>query len=221
MGEEDAHLGADGNGEAGEPEPEDLPTRVCPRCSTQAKTAERFCAHCGAPYERRRPRLSRRAKLVMGAVLGALLVIGVGAGVYAKVQHDQDVREERERAARLAADRREAARKRRERQRQIAAAEARAEAVELELRVDAIKDMQAAISEDARDKVDEGLLDGPILGTTCDARGGSDPTDLEESASEFTCIASTKKSDDGTRSGYRFTATMDWDDGSYSWRLGG
>ncbi|WP_166804501.1 hypothetical protein [Cryobacterium algoritolerans] len=50
-------------------------------------------------------------------------------------------------------------------------------------------------------------------------RGSTD--DLTAITTTFTCMAINKENADGTSSGYQFSATMNWDDGSCTWHLGG
>lgn len=111
---------------------------------------------------------------------------------------------------------------------QAAAAEARAAAeakkekdrAERAVRHELVGEMQASITKDARKDVTNGLLDGPILSTTCNPLGGGSSDDLTALTTTFECIAVTKKNPDGTESGYRFAATANWNDSSYTWRLG-
>jgi hypothetical protein len=43
--------------------------------------------------------------------------------------------------------------------------------------------------------------------------------DLTASTTTFDCLAVNEELDDGRASGYGFDATMNWDDGSYTWQL--
>jgi hypothetical protein len=67
--------------------------------------------------------------------------------------------------------------------------------------------------------VADGLLDGPILSTTCTPTGTS-ADDLNVSAATYDCLAVTNNNADGTSSGYTFTANVNFDDESYTWHLG-
>ena len=77
------------------------------------------------------------------------------------------------------------------------------------------------IIKDAKRRVTEGHLDGPIYGTQCNPVGGGSVSNLDAKTTKFECLAVTTKNDDGTVEGYRFSATMNWDEGSWTWRLGG
>jgi hypothetical protein len=200
----------------------ETPTRVCRHCSTQSVTAGEFCPHCGKSFVRRRR--FRRRTAIAGAIMAALLVLGGSGTAIALKQHSDHV-------AQVARDRRaaqvaEAARKRRaaaaaaarERQRQKDAQGA-LDKIELAGRTDLEHDLQKAITKDAREKVSIGLLDGPILHTTCDPVGGG-RDDLTSRTGKYECLAVTKVGSDGTSTGYSFHATINYKEFSYTWGLG-
>src|SRR5687768_10673652 len=66
----------------------ELPLRVCPKCSVQAQVEGDFCPRCGASYDRTRRRLGKRSALVGGLLL--LLVLGAGAGLVLNEQLKED-----------------------------------------------------------------------------------------------------------------------------------
>lgn len=193
-------------------------TRVCRRCSTQAATSGAFCPHCGAAYERRRrgPRSwSRRTRLAT-AVLVVALLLGAGGAVVA-LEHAADQRaEDRERAAQERRDREAAAAR---------AAEEEADAQEAgdrlarSLRRSTVRDLRRSITKDARERVSEGVLDGPILSTSCENLDGNEEA-LDEDAGTYDCMAVTEKLSGGRSRGYRFSARVDYEEHSYTWRLG-
>jgi hypothetical protein len=203
------------------------PVRVCPSCSAQSTTDGSYCGYCGASFIRRGPRLSRRRKRVILGAVAAIIALGAAAGAAAKVSHDHQLaKQQKATAIRLAAA------KERARQRAEAAAEARRRADEERQRQDAMdavergyrKDLEhelrKEITKSARKAVDEGLLDGPILRTSCDPiAGGSD--NLDEPTGRYECLAVNTDNDDGTSEGYRYTGTINYEKGSYTWRLGG
>lgn len=206
-----------------------VPIKVCPKCSTQSRTAGGFCPHCGASYVRKRgisgargrvSGLSKRTKIVVGVLLALLLLGGAGAGVAAKLNHDDQVTADRK----AAQERRDQAA--RDAERQAAAAEAAsrqkdaADKFTRDARREAIKEMEKSVTADAKSKVNEGLLDGPIKRTSCEPIGGGSTDDLKAKTGRFECIAVNKENADGTSEGYRFGATMNWDDFSFRWHLG-
>lgn len=193
---------------------EPAPMRVCKRCSTQARTTSDTCPYCDASYVRRRRRPSKRVAI---ALIGVLVLGGATAGVVAKQRHDDQVAKEK--AADAAAEKQRLAEEKAAKEE--AEAQAELEKLERELRESSINSMRKSITKDARARVAEGLLDGPIYGTQCDRVGGGAIDDLDTKTTRFECLAINEKKSGGMVEGYRFTATMNWDKGSYQWRLGG
>ena len=194
-------------------------TRVCRRCSVQSQTAGDFCPNCGKSYVRRG--LSRRARVLTVSIVALLLVGGAGAGVAAKVRNDRAAVAAKEAAEAKAVA--EAERKAEEEAAAERAAEAKraAEEAERDERERLIKQMQKSITKDARKDARDGMLDGPIFYTSCDPLGGGSIDDLTALTTTFECIAVNEKMDDGGARGYVYSATMNWDEYSWSWRLGG
>ncbi len=175
------------------------PTPLCRKCATQARTDGDYCPFCGASYRRKR-RLSKRGKIIAGAVLAAILAGGIATGVVLKIQHDSDVKAEQ---AREAEEAREAA-KDREEAREEAEAEAALEEIELAGRRDLKQSLQKAITKDANESVATGLLTGPILKTSCNPIGGGSE-DLSEPTGKYECLAVNEINGDGTWKGTHTT----------------
>lgn len=192
-----------------------LPTKICAHCSVQSTTDGDFCPHCGRSFLASGSS-SRILKYVAIAVI-ALLVIGVAAiGVVMKINHDNAVE-----ASRIAAHHRAVARERAQAAaEQRAAARREADRQERSVRHQLIRQMQASITKDAKKEARSGLLDGPIYYTTCDPLGGGSTDDLTALTTTFSCLAVDKKNGDGTVQGYRFSATANWNESSYTWHLG-
>jgi hypothetical protein len=197
---------------------ENPPIKVCRACSVQSATQGAFCPHCGKAYAGRT--ISKRSKWI---AIGAVVVVIVGggtAGLMAKTNHDSAVHARHVSALHKAAT---AAKTRADAQAaaaQRAAAKNAADSNERKIRHELVRQMQATISKDARKDVTSGVLDGPIIYTSCDPLGGGSTDDLTALTTTFQCIAVNKKNDDGTVSGYNFSATANWNKSSYSWRLG-
>lgn len=203
------------SGDSGE-----LPVKVCPHCSVQSQTDGQYCPHCGASYVHGRRGLAKRTKLIIVGVLGALVLAGAGVAIAQKVSHDNQVAEDK-RQAEAAAKAAAAQRK----QEELAAqkeeeAQAEQDRIERSIRASAVRGMRKSITKDAKQRVSEGVLDGPIYGTQCNPVGGGSEDNLEAKTTKYECLAINKKNGDGTVEGWRFSATMNWDDGSYTWRLG-
>jgi len=211
------------NDENHEDAPGEEPVRICPGCSTQSSTAGEYCPHCGASFVRRRHRRSRRFKIILASLVALFLLGGGGTAAALKVNHDNGVTAERDRAAadaaRTAKDREDRKDKaERERQREEDAQNA-LDDIELAGRRHLERSLQRAITKDAEEKVSTGLLDGPILKTFCDPVGGG-RDDLSSRTGKYECLAATEEQGDGLYSGYSFDATINYKDYSYSWRLG-
>jgi len=87
-------------------------------------------------------------------------------------------------------------------------------------RVQAIKDMEETIKQFAEQQGREGLFDGPVLSVACDPVGGGKTSDLTAEATIFECFAALTDNGDGTTSGNKYHATMNWDTGNYTYGLG-
>lgn len=190
-------------------------SKICPKCSVQSDTAGNFCPNCGAPYERGRklPKVSKKTAII---ILAIIVVCGSAAGVTLGVQHSQEVAAEEEAAQ---AARAAAAAAAKEKASQLEAKEAE-ENAQRAIRTLIVTGLEEAVQKDAVERVDEGRLDGPIERTECTPLGGGSVDDLTAITGTFECIAVNEKREDGSESGYVFSATVNWDAASYSWHLG-
>lgn len=189
-----------------------VPTKVCRKCSVQTTTSGNFCPQCGASYIRR-TRVSRKVALIGLAIL---LVVGAGAAGTLKVQNDREVRLEKVAAEKELAEKKEA----QERERRAASAKAAADAAERTRRLGLVASLEESVLKDAREKATEGLLEGGFTEAVCTPLGGGSSDDLTAITGEFECIAVNKKNADGSSSGYAFSATINYDDDSWTWKLG-
>ena len=202
---------------AGMPQPSP-PVRVCRKCAVQSHTTEARCPNCGASYLRGLRRFQRRrTRVLVVAVPVLVLLSSAAAGAYLKIEHDADVRERREAAEQRARDEAEA---REQAKQDEAEQQAALDELEIETRESAVKELEQNIESDAEENVAEGILDGPILETQCDATTGA-PEELETTRGEFDCLAANERSDDGTIEGYRYSGSIDYESGELRWRLGG
>lgn len=197
--------------------PQAAPIRVCRKCSTQSQASGEFCPQCGARYSKRRR--SRKARALIFGL--PLVLVAVGGGVTAAliIHHDNVV------AAKQAAHRhavaRAAAVKRHQQQAaaRARAAEAKANATLANIKRHAlVTGLEGAVKKDAEKDVANGLLQGPILSVDCQPATGVDATATP--VANYTCLA-VRSISGGTENGWRFTATIDLNSDSYSWRLGG
>jgi hypothetical protein len=153
------------------------------------------------------------------AILAALIAGGLVTAYLVK-QHNDQVASETRKAAAARADalaKRQAA----EQTATAAAAQQAADDAERKSRRELIKFLEQTITKDAKKSVTDGILDGPILHTSCTATGGGSEDDLTALTGTFECIAVNKKDPDGTESGYRYSGTTEWNSGQITWKLGG
>ncbi len=206
----------------------DAPPRACRKCAAVSSTSGTFCPQCGTAYERRR-RLnwrarSKRTRIIVVATLAVILVGGGGTATALKVSADRAEQRRVEAAERQAAEQRRAVAEREREAQEAAEAEAEAQAamekVSRDLRRDLVHGLRKSITADARKRVDEGYLDGPIYSTSCENSDGNEP-DLDAENGAYECLAVNEKHDGGQVRGYRFTGRVDYEEGSYTWRLGG
>ncbi|MDQ0679751.1 cell division protein FtsN [Arthrobacter pascens] len=217
---------------AADPEqnPEGPPTKVCPKCSVQNQTIGKFCPNCGAPYnaQRLRAKVNKRVFLIVAA---ALIVLIAGTGVVLSIQHTNQVNAEQAAAATAseAEKKRESEAAEAEKKRESEAAAAAARATAAKQAADASKRKQRnaivtaledSVLKDAQERVTTGRLTGPITLASCTPLGGGSSDDLTAITGTFQCIAVNKTNPDGSSSGYRFSATVNWNDTSYTWHLG-
>lgn len=195
--------------------------RICRKCSAQVTTASLECPICGTSYMK--PGV-KRSHLALGGLLVLLLAGGiVGAVMYSA--HQKDVRSQKaeraadKRAEQKATAKREAAKAEQEAEDAAAAAAAKVAADLQAERAAGAKDLAAAVNKDAKKKVASGLLDGPVLHSTCTpAAGGVD--DSTATTESYDCFVATTKNSDGTESGYGYKGSVDYDTGSMTWQLG-
>ncbi len=225
MSDEPKEPDSKGQAESGDAVPKEPPVRVCPNCSAQSQTSDDTCPHCGASFIRsRRLRakkrvkgLSKRRKIVIVGVIVGLVVGGVTVGVNAKINHDNQVaqqhkeeQEERELAQEEKAEEEKLAEEELETEEELARIEAK-------YGRESVDELEEAITDDANGEAEEGISDY-VSETSCEAEGGRVDTSL--AAQNFSCLAVT--SEEGSlQEGYRYTATINYSQGNFTWRLGG
>lgn len=217
---------------SGGPPPEP-PVRVCRNCSAQSQTDSDKCPHCGASFIRsRRMRTkrrvggwSRRRKVLTFLAVAVLIGGGAAAAIIIKTNHDNAVaaqhREEQEEREAIAA-----AKKAKEQtalhEEQVALREEEKSEREL-ARIEAkygnesVKELEDDITKSANEEAEEGFSES-VTGTDCEANGGKVNAGL--GAQTFHCIAITDE-EGGYENGYRYTGTINYEEGNLSWHFGG
>ncbi len=189
-------------------------TRVCRRCSAQATTSADRCPACGARYARRRP-----SKKVAVSATAVLAVAFAGTAVWAVLDKRADDKRERERVARVEAQRKAAAEQAKQEAEEAADAEAAAAKFLKTMRESYVLELRKSITKHAQKAYDDGLLDGRATGSSCDNVDGNESDEDAESA-EYECMAITKHNGDGTVSGFSYTGRINYDDGTMTWQIG-
>ncbi len=94
-------------------------------------------------------------------------------------------------------------------------------AQELRARYALVRDVERAITRDARARVRTGELEGPVLATECEINPPSQRVverDLDARGSEYECLAVTRRDPEGRFSvGYSFDARVDYRRFRFTW----
>lgn len=197
--------------------------RVCRYCSVQTTSGGAFCPNCGKPFEKSG---SKKNKIVWvsGSVLAiALLIAGglfVSQQITAKKAAEEALSAQVAASSSAAASSSSAAAEAAVAAAAESAAASASQDTERSLRKLYVAELETSIERDAKERVKKGSLTGPIKRVDCVPTGGGSLDDLTSLTTTFECIAVNETNKDKTESGYVFTSTMNWDEGSYSWRLG-
>lgn len=200
-------------------DPQEPQTKVCRKCSVQNLTLGDYCPNCGVPYiaRRRLANVNRRVVLIVTAVLIAVIA---GFAIALNVQHTNQVQAEQAAAASAAEVENKRQAEATRASEAAAAAKQAADATKRAQRKLIVTSLEDSVKKDAESRVTKGVLEGPITRASCTPLGGGSSDDLTAITGTFQCIAVNKTEADGSSSGYRFSATVNWNDASYSWHLG-
>ena len=194
-------------------------SKVCRKCSVQSLTIGGYCPSCGTPYVARR-RFAGVNKRLVAIAAAVLIIVAAGIAISFNIQHANQVNAEKAAAASAAeAENKRQAEATRASQAAAAAKEA-ADSTKRAQRKLIVTSLEDSIKKDAESRVAKGVLEGPITRASCTPLGGGSSDDLTAITGTFQCIAVNKTEADGSSSGYRFSATVNWNDASYSWHLG-
>jgi hypothetical protein len=170
----------------------------------------------GLPTTEVKPEKPRKKHAALWLSLAAVLLLLIGGGatviVVANNVHAQQVAEQKAAAAKKKADAERAAEA-------AAAAKQAADDAKRAERAQTVTQVEASIKKMAEDDVVKGIIDGPVIGVTCNPVSGS-TDDLTDPTTTFDCFVANKDNGDGTQSGYFFNATVNWTSGQYTYGLG-
>jgi ribosomal protein L40E len=217
-----------------EPQPPELeansendkaPVRVCPNCSAQSQTSSDTCPHCGASFIRSRKlrakkrigKMSKRNKIIVAGIILGLLIGGITAGVIAKVNHDNQVAQQHKEEQELVQEKQEEKAEEEKLANEELESEEELERIEAKYGRASVNELEEAITKDANGEAEEGFSEY-VSETSCEAEGGRVDTTL--AAQNFSCLAVTSE-EGGLQEGYRYTGTINYEKGEFSWRFGG
>jgi hypothetical protein len=150
-------------------------------------------------------------------IIAALVGAGVAVGVIAKVNHDNAVAERHQEEQ----EQREQAQREKSREETLATEELETEKelerIEAKYGQESVKELEEAITTDANGEAEEGISEY-VSETSCEAEGGRVDTSL--TAQKFSCLAVTTE-EGGVQEGYRYSGTINYANGTLSWRFGG
>ncbi|MGY1835064.1 DUF2510 domain-containing protein [Blastococcus sp. SYSU DS0510] len=155
------------------------------------------------------------------AIAGAVAVLlgVIGGGIAWKSANDARVA-----AAEAAAAEEKAAAEEREQQERedaaAAAAQERRDEGERSARRASVTEIEASVKAMAEGHAADDIIDGPIIDVSCSPVGGGSTDDLTEQTTVFACFVANVDNGDGTMSGYKYNATMNWSSGSFTYGLG-
>ncbi|WP_420751104.1 DUF2510 domain-containing protein [Rhodococcus sp. O3] len=161
------------------------------------------------PEPDQRKRLSRG---MIGCIAACCAILALTAVAVLKVNHDTDV------DAKAAAA--ETARQSAERRAAEVADRERKEEAERSMRQASVHQVEASIMEMATGHANSSIIDGPILSVSCSPVAGGSVDDLLAATTVLECFAATQENPNGSRSGYKYHATMNWETGSYTYGFG-
>lgn len=153
-------------------------------------------------------------KVAIVCAVAINIVVAIAIGAFWKSNHDTEVRNAAAAAESKAATEKalaETAEKDRV-QRENGAERAK--------RALTVIEVQSSIQTMAKKHIADGLFTGPVLSVTCDPVGGGSTDDLTAKTTVFECFVATTKDEDGTMSGRKYHATVNWDTDKYTYGFG-
>ncbi len=160
---------------------------------------------------------STRKKATALVLLAGLIGVGIAVAVIVKVNHDNAIAEKHQEEQ----QQREQAQEKKAEEEELVAEEVEAEEelerIETQYGRESVNELEDAITKDANGEAEEGFSEY-VSKTSCEAEGGRIDTSL--TAQSFNCLAVTSEGG-GVEEGYRYSGTINYANGTLSWRLGG
>ncbi len=163
------------------------------------------------------PQWKTLAHSKVGWITVSCLILALGIGLAMKLSHDANARTEMAAAesATSEAQQREAER--------IATENAdreRREEAERAIRRMSITQVESSIMEMAEGHANSSIIDGPVISVSCSPVSGGSVDDLLALTTVLECFAATEVNPNGSRSGYKYHATMNWEEETYTYGFG-
>jgi hypothetical protein len=204
------------------------PLRTCRTCGNVERNIHFRCSNCGRDYAAAPPRFSRRAKLTVAVVAGVVVVVALAVAI-SLLETSKSEHNEEQAAADRAAAQREAASLRAAQRPVVGRLAAPTDpagapaAQRLRARRAQVAAFQGAITRDARHRVADGRLQGPIQTTLCSniQRGipRGDEQNLGIRIGRYDCVASQrpviKQGKVVGHLGYDYFGSLDFATGAY------
>jgi hypothetical protein len=154
-----------------------------------------------------------RKNVVFASIAAAIVLLVAGGFLIWKHNHDTQMRNEAMAASSSSSSSKAAA--------DAAAASAQRETqAERDERAQEVSEVEASVKKMAEDQANKGLFEGPVLSVKCNPVSGGSTDDLTAKTTVFECFAATKRNDDGTYSGYKYHATVNWDTHDFTYGFG-